>query len=108
PTDEQPPTNQQVREFLGEVRAAVRGLADLADQREWALEIVPRRTSEEVDLLWWVLEPWSDGLSSPWSSAGVAAVAATGVEIARRLMFSPPPRGIAGFARRALHVAGAS
>lgn len=99
-------TNQQLREFLGETRAAVRALAELAELRQQVLQLQSRRTSEEIDLLWWVLEPFSDSLTGAWADAGTAATLAIGTEIARRLTVAPPPRGASGFVASALGKAG--
>jgi hypothetical protein len=99
-------TSNELRAYLTEMRGASRSLADDADATIGELVRHVRRLSEEVDLLWWALEPHSDLLVKGWGDSGIASVVPTALELARRLSFDPPALGARGIAWHALLAAG--
>ncbi len=102
PADEAGAVNQVVRKSIEEMRASVRVLADLVDNRQQALELDVRRTSEEIDLLWWTLDPQVPGSLVAWEEAGNMAIVATGIAIAQRVAAQPPPEACVGLVQSAL------
>lgn len=99
------PTNQQLRGFLHADRVAIRSAANNLNTRITSLERLARRNSEEIDLLWWSLSPFSDH-TEDWASAGESAVLLVGLETARRMVLEPPARGLGALVVNAMDRAG--
>lgn len=105
PDDDGDVTNAELRAALAPLRDGARKTADALDAFLRAVVQLHRRTSEEIDLLWWSLEPFSRDIPRAWSEIKDVTLV-TGVEIFRRLSSDPPPRGAAGIAKHALSKAG--
>jgi hypothetical protein len=107
PADEvTPATKADLRESNKALRAAGRALAEEADRVLRGLVTASNRVSEEQDLLWWTLRPFSDHLPEGWHGAKERVVVVGGLEIARRIRVDPPPRGLDGLILEALSRAG--
>ena len=98
-------TSSVLRTVVQEQRGAVRNAAVNTEKRLGRLELLTRRNSEEIDLLWWALDPFSDYVDE-WSQAGHSATLAAALEVRRRLLIDPPPRGTRRVLAEALTKAG--
>jgi hypothetical protein len=98
-------TSTALREAVQGERNAIRGAANNADKRIRQLERISLRNSEEIDLLWWTLDPFSDHLAG-WSQAKQPATLVAALEVGRRLLIDPPPRGTRRVLTEALNKAG--
>lgn len=99
-------TSAAVRAVAQEQRNMVRAAATNLEKRLDDLERLARRNSEEIDLLWWALDPFSDYIDE-WSAGGNEATVPAALEVGRRLLVDPPPRGIPRVLHEALVRAGA-
>jgi hypothetical protein len=100
-----PVMSDQLRAYMIEMRSACRTIADDADAYLRTLARHAQRTSEELDLLWWAMEPQTEFVSEAWKQSGLKAVTVVALEVARRLAVDPPSRGTRGIIYRALKAA---
>lgn len=106
PDDANGVTNTVLRNHLQAERAAIRSAAEATETRIARLEMLARRNSEEIDLLWWLLTPNTEHLTD-WRLGGEASTTVAALEVARRLLTEPPPRGTLQILKAALTKAGA-
>jgi len=92
PESDEGVTSTSLRRYVQAHRKSVRTAASATRTRILRLEKLAQRNSEEVDLLWWTLTPQSRYLSS-WSDSSETATLVAAIEVGRRLLLDPPPRG---------------
>jgi hypothetical protein len=88
-----PVSSSELREAMRTLRRGIRTALDEADGALGALRANTHRVSEEIDLLWWTLRPFSP-LLSPWSGSATTVCVVAGVEVGQRIVADPPPRGL--------------
>lgn len=105
PEDATTISSTALRGYLQSQRNAVRNAATAVETRVLKLEKLAERNSEEIDLLWWTLNPYSDYLPS-WNGSGDGATLVAALELSQRLLLDPPPRGTDCVLADALNKAG--